>query len=70
MQSYPDYKLGIGTAGIYKIALDSDDKKFDGHGRLDHDSEHLTVAEDWDGRQNSIMVYVPSRVGLVFYKCD
>ena len=69
-QSFPDYKLGVGEGGKYKIALDSDDKRFDGHGRVDPNSEFFTTAEDWDGRPHSLMVYIPSRVALVLYKCD
>ena len=60
----------MSEAGKYKIVLDSDDKKFDGHGRLDHNSEHLTTPGDWDGRPHSLMVYIPSRVALVLHKCD
>ncbi len=55
-------------AGKYKIALDSDDKRFDGYGRIDPDSDYISTPEAWDGRSNSIMVYVPCRVALVLYK--
>ena len=70
VQSYRDYRLGVGEAGKYRIALDSDDHKFDGYGNIDPNSEYLTTAGDWDGRPNSLMVYIPSRVALVLYKCD
>ncbi len=50
------------------IALDSDNKEFDGHGRIDSGSEYVTVNEDWDGRQNFLMVYIPSRVAIVLHK--
>lgn len=69
MQSFPDYKVGVGEGGKYKVALDSDDKKFDGHGRGDASMEYFTCPGDWDGRPNSLMVYIPSRVALVLYKC-
>lgn len=68
IQSYTDYKIGADEAGKYKVALDSDDKAFDGHGRIDHNCEYLTTCEDWDGRPNSLMVYIPCRVGLVLCK--
>ena len=70
MQSYRDYKLGVCEAGKYRIALNSDDKKFDGYGNIDPNSEYLTTPGDWDGRANSLMVYIPSRVALVLCKCD
>ena len=47
------------------MALDSDAKEFDGHGRLDHNVDHFTTQGDWDGRSHSLMVYIPSRVALV-----
>lgn len=68
-KSFPDYKLGVNDAGKYKIALDSDDKKFDGLGRIDPNSEYFTTPEEWDGRAHSLSVYIPSRVALVLYKC-
>jgi 1,4-alpha-glucan branching enzyme len=61
--------LGVGEEGKYRIALNSDDKKFDGFGRVDPNSEFFTTSEDWDGRPNSLMVYIPSRVALVLFRC-
>jgi len=59
----------VDEPGKYKIALDTDSKEFDGYGRVDLNSEYFTVKEDWDGRQNSLMVYIPSRAALVLYRC-
>lgn len=70
LQSFADYKVGVGEAGKYKIALDSDDSKFDGHGRVDLNSEYHTTPENWDGRPNSLMVYIPSRAALVLHRSD
>ena len=69
MQSFVDYKVGVEEDGKYMIALVSDDKRFDGYGRVDAASEYCTVGGDWDGRKNSLMVYIPSRVALVLHKC-
>lgn len=69
-QSFTDYRIGIDTPGTYKIVLDSDDKNFDGHGRLDHNTEFFTTEGDWDNRRNSIQVYMPSRVGFVLAKVN
>jgi 1,4-alpha-glucan branching enzyme len=65
-KSYTDYKLGVEKPGDYKIILDSDDPEFGGHNRLDHSVSHLTRPDGWAGRRNSLMVYIPSRVALVF----
>lgn len=58
----------MNDAGKYKIALDSDDKKFDGFGRIDPNSEYFTAPGEWDGRAHSLSVYIPSRVALVLHK--
>ena len=58
------------VGGKYRVALDSDAKEFDGHGRIDHNVDYFTKREDWDGRSHSLMVYIPSRVALVLCKTD
>ena len=65
-KSFTDYKLGVEKPGDYKIVLDSDDAEFGGHSRLDHSVSHLTKPDGFAGRRNSIMLYIPSRVALVF----
>ncbi|XP_068240503.1 1,4-alpha-glucan-branching enzyme [Palaemon carinicauda] len=69
-KSYSDYKIGIGNGGKYKIVLDSDAEEFGGHKRLDHSVEFFTKQEDFNGRPNSLMIYLPSRVAIVFAKAD
>ena len=69
-QSFTDYKVGVDVGGRYCVALDSDAKEFDGHGRIDHNVDYFTKREDWDGRSHSLMVYIPSRVALVLCKTD
>ena len=69
-QSFADYKVGVGVGGKYRVVLDSDAKEFDGHGRIDHNIDYFTKQEEWDGRSNSLMVYIPSRVALVLSKVD
>ena len=70
LQSFTDYRVGVDVGGKYCVALDSDAKEFDGHGRLDHNVDHFTTQGDWDGRSHSLMVYIPSRVALVLCKTD
>ena len=62
--------MGVDVGGKYRVVLDSDAKEFDGHGRVDHNVDHLTTQGDWDGRSHSLMVYIPSRVALVLSKAD
>ena len=55
-KSYADYRIGVSAAGKYRIVLDTDDKQFGGHGRLDHSTDHYTFDEGFAGRQYSTMV--------------
>ncbi|XP_064121951.1 1,4-alpha-glucan-branching enzyme-like [Macrobrachium nipponense] len=69
-KSFSDYKIGVGSSGKYKIVLDSDAEEFGGHKRLDHSVEFFTKQEDFNGRPNSLMIYIPSRVAVVLAKVD
>lgn len=64
-QSYQDYRIGVPRAGKYCIVLSTDDEEFWGQSRTDQTAEHLTTAGEWNGRPQSIQVYLPSRVGIV-----
>lgn len=64
-KSYPDYRVGVAEPGTYVAALDSDKECYHGHGRIDDDTKYCTVSGDYDGRQNSLQVYIPSRVAIV-----
>ncbi|KAI9482837.1 MAG: 1,4-alpha-glucan-branching enzyme GBE1 [Benjaminiella poitrasii] len=69
-QSFVDYRVGVHDAGKYKIVLNSDDKQFLGHARVDNNSEFFTTPGDWDGRPNWLQVYIPSRTCLLLAKAD
>lgn len=56
-KSYTDYRVGAPAGGKYRIVLDTDDKQFGGHGRLDHSTEFFTVNDGFAGRPDSIMVF-------------
>jgi len=64
-KSYTDYKIGVDAPGKYKIVLDSDGEDFGGHKRLDHNTEFFTKNEGWNGRRNSLMVYLPCRTAFI-----
>lgn len=63
--SFTDYKVGVELPGKYQIVLDSDEEQFGGHRRLDHSVSYFTFAEEYAGRSNHIMVYIPNRTALV-----
>ncbi|KAJ3017428.1 UNVERIFIED_CONTAM: alpha-1,4-glucan branching enzyme [Siphonaria sp. JEL0065] len=64
-QSFVDYRVGTNWAGCYKVALNTDDKQFCGHGRVDPAGKHFSTPFGWNGRDNYIQVYLPSRSALV-----
>lgn len=59
-RSISDYAAGIPNQGAYKVVLDTDAKKFGGHGRVDASVQHLV------GDDHQLKFYTPSRSGLVF----
>ncbi|KAI5295650.1 alpha-1,4-glucan branching enzyme [Ascosphaera acerosa] len=69
-KSFPDYKVGINASGTYRIVLDTDAKEFGGFERNDPATRYFTQPEDpdFDGRANSLMLYIPCRTGLVLAK--
>ncbi|CAG0900093.1 unnamed protein product, partial [Cyprideis torosa] len=69
-KSFPDYRIGVWFGGKFKIILDTDAPEFGGHNRLDHNTEFFSFPEPWATRANSLMVYLPSRVGFVLKRFD
>ncbi|KAK9457972.1 glycoside hydrolase superfamily [Dipodascopsis uninucleata] len=57
VQSFADYRVGIQIPGEYKVVLDTDEKCFGGHGRIDHNSRYFTTPFIWNGRDNFLQVY-------------
>ncbi|XP_071531401.1 1,4-alpha-glucan-branching enzyme isoform X3 [Panulirus ornatus] len=69
-KSYSDYKVGVGVYGKYKIVLDTDSEEFGGHKLIDHSTDFYTRGHSFNGRPDSIMIYIPSRVAIVLAKVD
>lgn len=67
-KSFADYRIGVETAGVYKLILNSDDPLFGGHNLLNADTEYFTTDQPYAGRRNSLLVYIPSRVGIILAK--
>ncbi|MCC8174189.1 MAG: alpha amylase C-terminal domain-containing protein [Odoribacter sp.] len=65
-QSFSDYRFQV-SPGKYINVLDSDDKKFDGQGRIRNEVEHFTLYEN---TTNWLSLYLPSRTGLVLKLID
>lgn len=69
-KSFPNYRVGVHVPGKYRVILDSDEKRFGGQSRIDHNVEYFTEDYKHCNRDHSLMIYVPSRVCLVFAKTD
>ncbi|KAI0005161.1 glycoside hydrolase superfamily [Russula compacta] len=63
--SFTDYRVGVETAGEYKIVLSSDDKQYGGFENVDVNSRFVTTPLEWNGRKNWLQVYTPSRTAIV-----
>jgi len=64
-ESFADYRVGIETAGAYKIVLNSDRKEFGGHDRINENTLFHTTPLNWNDRANFLQVYIPSRTAIV-----
>lgn len=64
-QSFADYRVGVEQSGTYQITLDTDDQAFGGLGRNAHGTRFFTTPFAWNGRQNFIQVYIPTRTAIV-----
>jgi 1,4-alpha-glucan branching enzyme len=64
-QSFADYRVGVEMSGTYRIVLDSDDSEFGGHARNAKETRFFTTDLPWNGRNNFLQVYIPSRTAVV-----
>lgn len=55
-ESFVDYRVGVETPGKYKIVLNSDEKRFGGHDRVDMSGEYFTTDFPWNDRKNFLQV--------------
>lgn len=65
-KSYTDYTLSA-KAGSYQMLLDSDDKQYGGHGRIDHQTRYFTEPSS---NEHQLSLYVPARTGFVLRRVD
>jgi 1,4-alpha-glucan branching enzyme len=64
-ESYPDLRIPVPDPTDYKLILDSDDKAFEGFGRIAKDVKYVWDKQPWETRQQSIRIYLPNRTALV-----
>ncbi|ODH12771.1 1,4-alpha-glucan-branching enzyme [Paracoccidioides brasiliensis] len=63
-RSWADYRIGVSRKGVYRVVLDTDREEFGGFGRVDGRTRFFSQEVAWDGREDSILVYVPCRTGV------
>lgn len=64
-RSIADYAIGVPKAGEYELILNSDDKAFGGHGRIDAGVAYLTQPEE-ETERPMLRFYATNRTYLVF----
>ena len=63
-QSWADYDVPA-AAGSYRLALNSDDQQFGGHGRIHQNQRYFTTPGP---HGDNVQVYLPARSGLILQK--
>ena len=65
-KSFVDYRIGVTKLGTYSLVLSSDRKEFGGFDLVNEKSTQKAQDVPWHELKQSVLVYVPSRVALVF----
>ncbi|NOX85869.1 MAG: 1,4-alpha-glucan-branching enzyme [Chlorobi bacterium] len=64
-RSIPGYRFPVPKAGEYHLILNSDNRKFGGHGRIDDSTKFITQHED---NAHYLRIYNTNRTALVFQR--
>ena len=64
-RSYSDYRVGVDVAGKYHVALNTDNQKYGGQGRVKEPGAYFSTDFEWNNRANFLQVYIPCRTALV-----
>ncbi|MBN2560571.1 MAG: alpha amylase C-terminal domain-containing protein [Phycisphaerae bacterium] len=64
-QSYTDYRFGLPDRVDYKLILNTDELWFGGHANLLKGEVYPCQDVPYDGRKQSVQVYMPARTALV-----
>jgi 1,4-alpha-glucan branching enzyme len=64
-KSYSDYRIGVPTPVDHRVVLNSDDYWFSGHGIVQTGQVYPVQTVGWQGRNQSIQAYLPSRTAQV-----
>ena len=67
--SYPDLRIPVPDPADYRAVLDTDDKQFEGFGRVAPDMSYPREQVPDHGRKQSIRIYLPNRTAQVMAPC-
>ncbi len=64
-ESYADLRIPVPDATDYKLILDTDDKPFEGFGRVVAGMKYALENQPYEGRNQSLRLYLPNRTAQV-----
>ena len=64
-QSYADLRVPVPDAADYRVVLDTDDKKFEGFGRVAEAATYPRQDVPFQNRRQSVSIYLPNRSAQV-----
>jgi 1,4-alpha-glucan branching enzyme len=64
VRSHADYRLHVG-AGQYRMLLDSDARRYGGHGRLLDQQVHVALENESHPGRHELRLYLPTRTALI-----
>lgn len=64
-ESYADLRIPVPDQTDYRLILDSDEKSFEGFGRVASGVKYVWQNQPWENRKQSLMIYLPNRSALV-----
>lgn len=68
-ESYEGFQLPTHDEGLYKVVLDTDERRFGGFGgRISHDYEYVVEPLEMNKNYSGIRLYSPSRTAMVLEK--
>ena len=64
-QSHTDWRIPVPDVSDYRVILNTDSVEFEGPGLCEREQTYPLQRKPWDGRNQSLQVYVPSRSAQV-----
>ncbi len=65
-ETFEKFRIPVPQQAQYHLILDSDDERFGGHGRINHETIFTWEDIAMYGHKQSIQIYLPTRTALVF----